>query len=57
MCHRPISERLLDLFDSRIAVRRCPAVVNRTETAELWMAFFRDPDGNNLALMAEQPVR
>jgi hypothetical protein len=32
-------------------------VVNRTETAELWMAFFRDPDGNNLALMAEQPVR
>lgn len=34
-------------FDDR------PHVVHRDEQQELWMAFFRDPDGNNLALMAE----
>jgi hypothetical protein len=31
-------------------------VVHRTEDSELQMAFFTDPDGNNLALMAEMPV-
>jgi hypothetical protein len=30
--------------------------VHRTETSQLRMAFFTDPDGNNLALMAETPV-
>lgn len=32
-----------------------PHVVHRDEAAgtELWMAFSRDPDGNNVALMAE----
>jgi catechol 2,3-dioxygenase-like lactoylglutathione lyase family enzyme len=30
-----------------------PHVVNRTDSSELWMAFFRDPDGNNLAVMEE----
>ena len=33
-----------------------PHVVHREETWELRMAFFTDPDGNNLALMAEVPV-
>ncbi len=33
-----------------------PHVVHRTEDPELHMAFFTDPDGNNLALMAEVPV-
>jgi catechol 2,3-dioxygenase-like lactoylglutathione lyase family enzyme len=33
-----------------------PHVVHRTEDAELRMAFFTDPDGNNLALMADVPV-
>jgi len=33
-----------------------PHVVARMEDVELRMAFFRDPDGNNLALMAEVPV-
>jgi catechol 2,3-dioxygenase-like lactoylglutathione lyase family enzyme len=32
-----------------------PHVVARMEDVELRMAFFRDPDGNNLALMAEVP--
>jgi catechol 2,3-dioxygenase-like lactoylglutathione lyase family enzyme len=33
-----------------------PHVVHRTETSQLRMAFFTDPDGNNLALMAETPI-
>ncbi len=32
-----------------------PHVVHRTQTYELWMAFFRDSEGNLLALMSEQP--
>ena len=30
-----------------------PHLVARMPTFELWMAFFRDPDGNLLALMSE----
>jgi predicted enzyme related to lactoylglutathione lyase len=33
-----------------------PHAVHRTETSELRMAFFADPDGNHLALMAETPA-
>ena len=33
-----------------------PHVVHRDAQHELWMAFFKDPDGNNLALMEERPV-
>jgi predicted enzyme related to lactoylglutathione lyase len=31
-----------------------PHLIARMPDYELWMAFFRDPDGNPLALMAEQ---
>lgn len=31
-------------------------VVHRTDEYALWMAFTRDPDGNNIGLMAEVPV-
>jgi len=30
-----------------------PHVVHRTPEHELWLAEFRDPDGNDLALMSE----
>jgi methylmalonyl-CoA/ethylmalonyl-CoA epimerase len=33
-----------------------PHVVNRTAKSELWLSEFRDPDGNQLALMAEVAV-
>jgi len=33
-----------------------PHLVNRAPKSELWLAEFRDPDGNQLALMAEIPV-
>lgn len=31
-----------------------PHVVHRTESSELWMAFFRDSEGNLMALMQER---
>ena len=37
-------------FDER------PHVVHRTESYELWLAGFRDPDGNPVHLMSEVPV-
>ena len=40
-----------------VPFRDGPHVVHRTADAELHMAFFTDPDGNNLALMSEMPVR
>lgn len=33
-----------------------PHVINRTETTELWMAFFRDPEGHPLAIMQDRPI-
>jgi methylmalonyl-CoA/ethylmalonyl-CoA epimerase len=33
-----------------------PHVVHRTQTSDLWLAEFQDPDGNQLALMAELPA-
>ena len=33
-----------------------PHVVNRTKKSELWLSEFKDPDGNQLALMAEVPI-
>ncbi len=33
-----------------------PHVVHRTETYELWMAFFGDTEGNTLAIMSEEAV-
>ena len=30
-----------------------PHGIHRTDTYDLWMSFFTDPDGNTLALMAE----
>lgn len=34
-----------------------PHVVHRDPEYDLWMAFFRDPDGNVLALMSEVPTQ
>lgn len=33
-----------------------PRPVHRDDGQELWLAFFRDPDGHTLALMSEVPV-
>ncbi len=39
-----------------VAFESRPHVVHRTAESELWMAFLKDPDGNNLALMSERPT-
>jgi methylmalonyl-CoA/ethylmalonyl-CoA epimerase len=36
--------------------RADPHLIHRTPTSELWLAEFRDPDGNQLALMSEVAV-
>ena len=33
-----------------------PHVVHRDPSYELWMAFTKDPDGNNIGLMCEVPT-
>ena len=39
-----------------VAFVAAPHVVHRTAASELWLAEFKDPDGNQLALMAEVPA-
>jgi methylmalonyl-CoA/ethylmalonyl-CoA epimerase len=38
-----------------VAFERDPHLVARLPDHDLWMAFFRDPDGNLLAIMSEVP--
>ena len=47
--HAALTERGVDFSDA-------PHVVHEDENHELWMAFFRDPDRNVLALMSEVPT-
>jgi len=37
----------------KVAFTREPHLIARMDDHELWMAFFRDVDGNVLALMSE----
>jgi methylmalonyl-CoA/ethylmalonyl-CoA epimerase len=41
------------LKDQGVRFTAEPHVVNRTPKSELWLAEFKDPDGNPLALMCE----
>ncbi len=44
------------LTSKGVQFKAAPHLVNRTPKSELWLAEFSDPDGNQLALMAEVPV-
>jgi len=46
-----------ELNGRAVAFRAAPHVVHRTPLAELWLAEFTDPCGNQLALMGEIAVR
>jgi methylmalonyl-CoA/ethylmalonyl-CoA epimerase len=46
--YRTLSERGVQFGAS-------PQLVHSTPTSELWLIEFRDPDGNQLALMSETP--
>jgi methylmalonyl-CoA/ethylmalonyl-CoA epimerase len=44
-------------LDSRgVTVEQSPRVIHRDERHELWMAFFRDSEGNLAALMQERAL-
>ena len=46
----------VDALEARgVAFTHPPHVVHRDGTNELWMAFTKDPDDNNIGLMAEVP--
>ena len=51
-----IAEAHEALGDRGVEFRDAPHLVHRTDTSDLHLAFFTDPDGNHLALMAETPV-
>ena len=42
------------LKERGVVLEADPNVVHETESARLWMAFFRDPDDNLLAVMSEE---
>jgi catechol 2,3-dioxygenase-like lactoylglutathione lyase family enzyme len=44
------------LRERGVRFRDEPHLIHRAGASELWMTFFKDPDGNNLALMAEKPA-
>jgi methylmalonyl-CoA/ethylmalonyl-CoA epimerase len=41
----------------RVAFETKPTLVAKMETHDLWLAAFRDPDGNVIELMSEVPRR
>ena len=44
------------LFAAGVAFTHAPQLAARMKDHELWLAFFRDPDGHPLALMCEMPL-
>jgi methylmalonyl-CoA/ethylmalonyl-CoA epimerase len=50
-----IADVYASLKERGVDFRAAPHVIHRTPSAELWLAEFVDPDGNQLALMGETP--
>lgn len=44
------------LVDAEVAILQPPRLVAKMPDHDLWMAFFTDPDGNQLALLSERPA-
>jgi catechol 2,3-dioxygenase-like lactoylglutathione lyase family enzyme len=53
--HPDIHAALETMTSRGAAFEREPHLVARLASHDLWMAFFRDPDRNLLALMSEVP--
>ena len=51
-----VDEAYASLTQRGVKFLDAPHVVARMDDVELRMAFFRDPDGNHLAIMAEIPI-
>jgi len=39
-----------------VAFLHAPSPVHKTEKSELWLAGFKDSEGNNVQLMCEKPI-
>jgi catechol 2,3-dioxygenase-like lactoylglutathione lyase family enzyme len=50
-----IDDAYRTLTDRGVEFLSEPHIVHRASDFELWMAFFRDPDHNTLALMSRKP--
>ncbi len=48
-----IRSAMATLKEREVHIEREPELVQKTETSELWMGFFRDSEGNLMALMQE----
>ena len=48
-----IQEACRTLRDRGVEFENDPVMAHKTENTELWLAGFRDPDGNYLCLMSE----
>ena len=44
------------LKEKGVVFNQEPHIVHRTEKSILWLAQFKDPDGNQLALMSDVPL-
>jgi predicted enzyme related to lactoylglutathione lyase len=51
-----IDEAHRDLEGRGVLFEGPPHIVHEDESAQLWLAFFRDPDGTLLALMEERAL-
>lgn len=45
-----------DLLEQNVRFEQPPHVIGRSPTAEVWLAWCADPDGNLLGLMGEKPL-
>ena len=45
-----------ELSRQNVHFEQPPHVIGRSPTAEVWLAWCADPDGNLLGLMAEKPI-
>ncbi len=43
-----------ELISKGVELESEPHIIHQTENYTLWMAFFRDPDGNLMAVMSEE---
>lgn len=50
-----ITQTWQQLVGSGVEAVDPPHIVGQLETVDVWMAFFRDTEGNTLAIMAEVP--
>lgn len=49
-----VEETYANLRERGVEFIDAPHVISRVDGMELWMAFFRDPDGNVMGLMQER---